>query len=127
MNAAEDDGYGYLWWIDSHGGYSAHGFGGQYIFVLPQLDMVVVFTGGLPNSEFPVPSQLVKTYLIPAAQNPKALAPNAQAFESLQSRIQAIELGERSNAPLPEMAHLISGKTFRITENPTWARMKLLL
>ncbi len=45
MNAAEDDGYGYYWWIDSFGGYSAHGFGGQYIFVLPKLDMVVVFTG----------------------------------------------------------------------------------
>jgi CubicO group peptidase (beta-lactamase class C family) len=117
MNAAEDNGYGYLWWIDSHGGYSAHGFGGQYIFVLPQLDLVVVFTGGLPNSEFPLPSQLVKNYLIPAVQNPKALTPNGQAFESLQSRIQAIELGERFNTPLPEMAHLISGKTFRITEN----------
>jgi CubicO group peptidase (beta-lactamase class C family) len=25
MNAAEDDGYGYLWWNDSWGGYSAHG------------------------------------------------------------------------------------------------------
>jgi CubicO group peptidase (beta-lactamase class C family) len=118
MNPAEDDGYGYLWWIDSHEGYSAHGFGGQYIFVLPQLDMVVVFTGGLADSEFPIPGQLVKTYLIPAAQNTKALAPNAQAFESLQARIQSIELGEQPNAPLPQMAQLISGKTFRITEYP---------
>jgi len=35
MNEAEDDGYGYFWWIDEYGGYSAHGFGGQYIFVVP--------------------------------------------------------------------------------------------
>ncbi len=41
MNAAEDDGYGYYWWIDSFSGFSAHGHGGQYIFVLPELDMIV--------------------------------------------------------------------------------------
>ena len=47
-----NDGYGYLWW---HGGVSwqgqpmdmfyANGSGGQYIFVVPQLDLVAVFTG----------------------------------------------------------------------------------
>jgi CubicO group peptidase (beta-lactamase class C family) len=46
------DGYGYLWW---HGTlpwqgqkvpmFFANGAGGQYIFVVPQLDLVVVFTG----------------------------------------------------------------------------------
>jgi hypothetical protein len=119
MNAAEDDGYGYLWWIDSFGGYSAHGFGGQYIFVIPSLDMVIVFTGGLPDSLFPLPSQLVKSYLIPAARATKPLAPNAQAVQSLASRFQAIEQGEQSNAPLPQIAQVISGKTFRITQRTT--------
>jgi CubicO group peptidase (beta-lactamase class C family) len=65
MNAAEDDGYGYLWWIDSWEGYSAHGFGGQNVFVLPAQDMVVVFTSGLPDPIFPAPNQLVKSYLLP--------------------------------------------------------------
>lgn len=46
------DGYGYLWW---HGTmtwqgrdvpmFFANGAGGQYIFVVPQLDLVAVFTG----------------------------------------------------------------------------------
>ena len=39
--------YGYLWWIDSIQGHSAAvalGFGGQYIFVVPSLEMVVVTT-----------------------------------------------------------------------------------
>ena len=47
-----DNGYGYLWWRDSvhvNGEevelISARGNGGQFIFVLPELDMVVVFTG----------------------------------------------------------------------------------
>lgn len=49
---APDFGYGYFWWtkefswkgktVDS---YFAWGFGGQYIFVVPRLDLVVVFNG----------------------------------------------------------------------------------
>ena len=52
----EDSGinaYGYNWWISelSHNGkkikmYRANGWGGQTIIVLPELDMVVVFTSG---------------------------------------------------------------------------------
>jgi CubicO group peptidase (beta-lactamase class C family) len=64
MNAAEDDGYGYYWWIDSFGGYSAHGFGGQYVFVLPRLDMVVVFTGGL-SDPISLPPSLLKLIFCP--------------------------------------------------------------
>ncbi len=125
MNAAEDDGYGYLWWIDSAegGGYSAHGFGGQFIFVLPRLDMVVVFTGGLTDPLFPAPRQLVQSYLIPAAQPTAPLPPNVQAFQSLQRRIEVIEQGDESAAPLPKTAMEISGKTIRITpmQNAGWA------
>ncbi len=44
------DGYGYGWWqnIDEYGegAFSASGWGGQEIMVLPELDMVVIFTGG---------------------------------------------------------------------------------
>lgn len=117
MNAAEDDGYGYLWWIDGWGGYSAHGVGGQYIFVLPKLDMVAVFTGGLPDPLFPTPHQLVKSYLIPAAQaGEQPLPPNAQAFQALASQIQDIEHPERPIAPLPDIVLHISGKTFQLTQ-----------
>lgn len=118
MNAAEDDGYGYLWWIDSFGGYSAHGFGGQYIFVLPPLDMVVVFTSGLPVSLFPAPNQLVRNYLIPATKAADPLSSNAQASQSLADRIRVIEQGEPSETILPEIAQRISGKTFRATQIP---------
>ena len=45
-------GYGYQWWSTSFSGqgqqinsFYGDGFGGQYIFVLPKLDAVVVFTG----------------------------------------------------------------------------------
>jgi hypothetical protein len=118
MNAAEDDGYGYLWWIDSFGGYSAHGFGGQYIFVLPALDMVIVFMSGLPVSLFPTPNQLVRNFLIPAVEVTGPLPSNPQAAQALADRIRVIEQGEPSEAVLPEIAHQISGKTFRIVQKP---------
>jgi CubicO group peptidase (beta-lactamase class C family) len=38
-------GYGYLWWVGEGGGrdfYMASGFGGQFILVDPDLDLVVV-------------------------------------------------------------------------------------
>jgi len=115
MNAAEDDGYGYYWWIDSFGGYSAHGHGGQYIFVLPGLDMVVVFTGGLADPDFPTPHRLLQTYLLPAAQAVTPLADNPQAFNQLTTEIVNIQ-AEEPVAPLPEIARQISGKTFQVTE-----------
>ncbi|NQZ80565.1 MAG: serine hydrolase [Colwellia sp.] len=49
---AEDWGYSYQWWLTSFNvkgqeiqSFYADGYGGQYIFVLPEIDSVVVFTG----------------------------------------------------------------------------------
>lgn len=39
--------YGYLWWpgeVDDHDSFAAVGFGGQYITVVPELELVVVIT-----------------------------------------------------------------------------------
>jgi CubicO group peptidase (beta-lactamase class C family) len=51
--------YGYLWWLQSLGSapddvaWAARGFGGQQLFVVPEYDMVAVFTGWdiLPSNE----------------------------------------------------------------------------
>jgi CubicO group peptidase (beta-lactamase class C family) len=115
MNAAEDDGYGYYWWIDAYGGYSSHGFGGQYIFVVPNLNMVAVFTSGLANPDFPTPRRLMEGYILPAATSTHALPPS-QATNDLQTYIQRIANPEAQPAPLPAIASQISGRTFQITE-----------
>jgi len=53
--------YGYGWWIRG-GGYTAQGWGGQYIYVLPEDDLVVVMTAD-PNRgthiDFEVAEQLI--------------------------------------------------------------------
>ncbi|MFW9993358.1 MAG: serine hydrolase domain-containing protein [Candidatus Odinarchaeota archaeon] len=64
---AGSDYYGYQWWLETISqdkdinGYHALGYNGQMIFVLPELDMVVVFTSG---SGYPV--NLLRDYIIPA-------------------------------------------------------------
>ena len=58
--------YGYGWWLHEYDAYGAHGAGGQFITVLPNLDVVVVFTGDLLESEFIQPELLVREYVIPA-------------------------------------------------------------
>jgi CubicO group peptidase (beta-lactamase class C family) len=76
MSRAEDSAYGYLWWVDeAWGGFSAHGAGGQYLFVVPHLDLVAVFTGELPAKDFPVPWDLFRRYVLPAAGTASASAP----------------------------------------------------
>jgi CubicO group peptidase (beta-lactamase class C family) len=43
------DGHGYQWWsltVDGHSGYTAWGYDGQHICVVPDLQIVVVTTGG---------------------------------------------------------------------------------
>ncbi len=44
--------YGYFWWIEAFAGIRTHfawGYGGQYVFVIPGLDLVVVCTSDLQN------------------------------------------------------------------------------
>jgi CubicO group peptidase (beta-lactamase class C family) len=46
--------YGYGWWmrdLGEHRAYYAWGFGGQYIFVVPDLDLVVVTTSSSTVAE----------------------------------------------------------------------------
>jgi CubicO group peptidase (beta-lactamase class C family) len=62
------DGYGYQWWVDDGGYYMALGYEGQFIYVVPEKDMVVVFTSELNDSGFFVPEILLREYIIPAAE-----------------------------------------------------------
>lgn len=70
-------GYGYLWWILKPGSksrtsqnvYAAIGAMGQYIFVIPEYDMVVVVTsGGSTGEEFYQPQQFLYSHILDAVQ-----------------------------------------------------------
>ena len=42
------EGYGYFWWLDDNGGFSAQGVFGQYILVDPNQDLVIVLQSAWP-------------------------------------------------------------------------------
>lgn len=49
--------YGFQWWVTNGAGYEAFfalGFGGQYIYVVPDLELVVVVAAGFGEGERPV-------------------------------------------------------------------------
>lgn len=58
-------GYGYQWWIDDWGHYLALGYNGQLIFVVPEDQLVVVFTGSDPDIP-PFADYLLKYWILPA-------------------------------------------------------------
>jgi CubicO group peptidase (beta-lactamase class C family) len=80
--------YGYQWWVRSSGTYAAHGYEGRRIFVLPDLEMVVVFTGDLAGS---APSWLLSTYIVPAARSNKPLPKNPSGAAALETRVREFE------------------------------------
>jgi CubicO group peptidase (beta-lactamase class C family) len=54
VDPMRDRKYGYSWWVHELGGHDtcfAWGYGGQYIFVVPDLDMVIVTTASPDVSE----------------------------------------------------------------------------
>ena len=67
------DGYGYQWWLRSFQvngqtipSYHAAGRGGQFIFVFPSLQMVVVVTGWNDNELGVQPFDMLPRYIVPA-------------------------------------------------------------
>ena len=73
----EKNEYGYLWWhytyiIDGKviNSIEARGAGGQYIFVIPELESVIVITSGnYRNGKTRQPEKILEDYILPAIIN----------------------------------------------------------
>jgi hypothetical protein len=114
-------GYGYQWWIPNEGVYMAAGYAGQYIFVLPEFELVVIFTGNFSESDQDRPEILLEHFIIPAAKSSKRLSANPSGVEMLESMIQQAALPREEPEPvlpLPEIAHKVTGKTYVLDSNP---------
>jgi len=70
------DGYGFQWWIWENirglrfQAYFASGWGGQYIIVSPEFNMIIISTAGNYYTEIKMPIELIITdYIIPSISN----------------------------------------------------------
>jgi CubicO group peptidase (beta-lactamase class C family) len=87
FNATLFDGYGYQWWISPDKFYAAVGYGGQFIFVVPKKNMVVVFTSTLESNDFYTPEDLLNKFVIPAAVSDTPLPEYSKQTARLNSLI----------------------------------------
>ena len=73
-------GYGYQWWILPTGSYTALGYNGQYICIIPQKNLVVVFTSeNIGDTSTSAPRKLLKAYIKPAVKSDTALPSDPEA------------------------------------------------
>jgi CubicO group peptidase (beta-lactamase class C family) len=111
--------YGYQWYIDTslpELSISAQGLGGQYLFIIPSLDMVVVFTGGLVErtiDAIDLPFYHLRDFILPAVKSVNPLPVNHKSNQKLQRLLREIEFPRpKTCPPLPSIVRVISGKTF---------------
>ena len=124
-----DVGYGYQWWVHSGAGYyAAEGFGGEYIMVAPDLDLVVVFTGVFKNDKRAPGKMLLADYVFPAVRSDNPLPPNPDGMAQLATQIAVMGQPQPEQVyALPEIAGQVSGHTYRLQENPSdWVTMQVI-
>ncbi len=86
--AGED--YGYQWWVNPAGFYSAVGMYGQAIYVVPDKNLVAVFTGNIVDHNMYVSGTLLKEYIIPAIASSEPLPPNPEEKARLDNFLAGI-------------------------------------
>ena len=116
-----EDGYGYQWWVDDSGMYIALGYRGQYIVVVPEKEMVVVFTSDLDDDLSRLPRHLVDHFIVPAAESLTPLPANPDGVARLQTLIQeAAAQPEVTPQPVPSppaIAEQVLGETYVLEKN----------
>ena len=106
-------GYCYQMWRCSFNAFRADGMGGQFIVMLPQHDMVVVFTSAL-GADIGYPLQLIAKYLLPGVM-PAPLIPVPAEADML--RTLAEEAARPEPRALPRRTAFPFGAAFPLPEN----------
>jgi CubicO group peptidase (beta-lactamase class C family) len=125
FTAGQKRDWGYFWSVFPEQGYYGYlGMAGQELWVVPEKDLVVVFTGALDVGKEAALLPLLNDYIIPAVHSENALSANPQAEARLAALIQAAAGAAQPVPELPPLALDISGKTYQLDPNPLgWTDM----
>ncbi len=114
------DGYGYQWWLDRDGPYTAMGTGGQYISVAPEEGVIFVATSKCAGLAQFLPATLFFEHVLPAVRSDAPLPPDDAGAAALAAWAVPPPRTEQAVAvaDLPSMARRISGVTWVMDGNP---------
>lgn len=82
--------YGYQWWINPGGYYSALGNLGQAIYVVPGKNLVAVFTGNIEGRNMYISGTLLQDYIMPAIVSSESLPKNPHEMKRLDDLLTSI-------------------------------------
>ncbi len=122
------DGYGFYWYVDEHAanktiGYAAIGAAGQFLWVYPEYDLIVVTMGDSTYST----KMLCDSYILGSIQSAVALEPNPEGTAHLESALAAFRHAEPVAVPtLPTLANAIDSNTYIVPEN-SWGLEQITL
>jgi CubicO group peptidase (beta-lactamase class C family) len=85
-----DEDYGYQWWINPAGYYSAVGMFGQAIYVVPDKNLVATFTSNIKDRNMYISGTLLREYILPAIVSSGPLPPNPPEMERLNDFLKSI-------------------------------------
>ena len=112
--------YGYGWYTKRFHGqtvWSAEGLGGNGIYVVPERDLVVVFSGGLVGMEMLAPYRYLEEYILPAVRSDGPLPENPEMERTLQEMLIGVHEPEPGPAAAaPRLAEAVSGRIFEIED-----------
>jgi CubicO group peptidase (beta-lactamase class C family) len=109
-------GYGYQWWVDDDFA-AAIGYGGQYILLVPEYDLVVAFVSGLSTRQS-VPETLLVRDIIPSIISDEAVPPDPAGTALLEEAIaSAAAVPPVTDLPVSAMAEEIDGVPYVFAEN----------
>ena len=116
---AFSDGYGYQWWLDKSGSYTALGVAGQYIMVAPEQNLIMVVTSSASGLGVFFAKKVLDKYVLPAIKSNEAIPANVPAQRELENRSGPPVLKQAPQAvpALPAVAQEISGKIYTLESN----------
>lgn len=116
------NGYGYHWWRNTFDGFHGNGFEGQELIVIPEFDLVIVFSGATNSYHAGVAEGLVNSYILPSIKSDENMEENLTSFQTLLKELENFQQPPDSSGlqELPEIAKIISNQTYKLDNDDTY-------
>ena len=113
--------YGYQWWINPTGYYSAVGKYGQAIYVIPDKNLVAVFTSHITGKDMYISGTLLNEYILPAIASSAPLPPDPEENARLENFLAGMaEAPTRGTIWLSEKQGIAKDGVFKRAASPSF-------